>query len=81
MLISTHDTALRMLYIPSLSPFPLYRGGGKGTERLGDLPRGAQQRLGRAGFRLGQLGSESECSTTGLTVVGRCSGICVVGST
>lgn len=27
------------------SPFLLYRGGEKGTERLRDLPRGAQQRL------------------------------------
>lgn len=31
------------------------------------MPKGAQQCLGRAGFRLGQLGPESTCLPTGLT--------------
>lgn len=53
-----------VLALPSL----LYRGeGGKGTERLRNMLQGAQQCLGRAGFRLGRLGPESTCLPTGLT--------------
>lgn len=53
-----------VLALPSL----FYRGGGgKGTERLRNMPKGTQQCLGRAGFRLGQLGPESTCLPTGLT--------------
>lgn len=48
-------------------PYPLYEGLGKGTERLRNMPKDAQQRPGRAGFRLGQAGPESMCLTPRIT--------------
>lgn len=48
----THLKQVLVLASPSL----LCRGGGKDTERLRDLPRSAQHRLGRARFRFRQPG-------------------------
>ena len=46
---------LRQVLVLALPPL-LYTEREKGTERLRDLPRGTQQRLGSARFRLGEVG-------------------------